>query len=154
MFRFEDRVTLELADPVAFLGLLLQEPVGGSIQGRCQGILRETGRAAHRAASGQRIRRLRKYASVLDGDHAFATLSLDSRRLEHEKPTKKRTTSDAVSPALARSGAHPTCVMQIRSRSNFAKISGRFGSIQSPAALKICLFCERPAKPRRRTTRT
>ena len=47
--------------------------------------------------------------------------------------------------ALAGSGAHPTCVMQIRSRSNFAKIFGRLRSVQVADARKICLFCEHRA---------
>ncbi len=57
---------------------------------------------AHRATSGRPFRRLREDASVLVGDHAFATLSLDPRCLEDGKTIEKRTTSDGECLRLTR----------------------------------------------------
>ena len=43
--------------------------------------------------------------------------------------------------------------MQIRSRSNFAKILGQFGKMVAKTAVKPCLFCGQPSKVRRRVSK-
>ena len=150
IFRLEDRVALELADPVALLGLPRQEPVAafapGPIPGRRAGESSRRDRATRaRPIPKAWARRLRPcWRSCVPDPLPHSEVSEGWQ--DHEKRIDNRWNAFAL-PA---SGAHPTCVMQIRSRSNFAKILGRFGSnSRSPMPVKICLFCEHPTKPRR-----
>src|SRR5271166_6640249 len=78
IFRFEDRVTLELTNPVAVGVLPGQEPGPGPILRGLDVVRCKKGVPARRQTMHEMIRGPVKYSCIRVGDHAFSTHSRDS----------------------------------------------------------------------------